>query len=169
MKRLITFLRSLLLVPLAVQIRTAVVNLWNNVRHEVVQVEEWGQTVIVRGLTLDEWLEYSRMGQLLAGITPGGDEDAPGEGSPLPAEPWQKYGHRALYAFVLVATLHDRKRRPVFGLAGTPERAQDVADVAAGFSDVHDQLVATALRLSGVQTAAEGESAPDPVDAAGNV
>lgn len=161
MKRLIMFLQSLLSLPMVVQIRTAVVNPWNNLRHEAVHVEEWLQTVIVRGLTLDEWLEYNRMGQLLAGI-------APGDGEASPAEPWQKYGHRALYAFVLVATLHDRKRRPVFGLPGTPERAEDIALVAAGFSDVHDQLVATALRLSGVQTSAEGEPASDPVEAAGN-
>jgi hypothetical protein len=168
MKRLIRALMALLALPLAVQIRTAVVNLWNNVRSEVVQVEEWGQTVIVRGLTLDEWLEYNRMGQLLSGIDPNKKDSELTDSSPPAPEPWQKYGHRALYAFVLVATLHDRKRRPVFGLAGTPERAQDIADVAAGFSDIHDRLVATALRLSGVQTADEGEAAPDPVDAAGN-
>lgn len=165
MKRLMRFLLSLLSSSPAVQIRCAVVDLWNNVRSEVVKVEEWGQTVIVRGLTLDEWLEYNRMGQVLAGIT---QDDELAEGLPPPGEPWQKYGHRALYAFVLVTTLHDRKRRPVFGLAGTVQRAQDIADVAAGFSDTHDRLVATALRLSGVDTAGEGESAPDPVDAAGN-
>lgn len=167
MKRLMRCLLSLLSSSLAVQIRCAVVDLWNNVRSEVVKVEEWGQTVIVRGLTLDEWLEYNRMGQILAGATPGEDDELP-EGLPPPVEPWQKYGHRALYAFVLVTTLHDRKRRPVFGLAGTAQRAQDVADVAAGFSDIHDRLVATALRLSGVDTAVEGESVPDPVGAAGN-
>ena len=135
-------------------------------RSEIVLVEEWGQSVIVRGLTLDEWLEYNRMGQLLAGVDPN-KKDSELTDSSAP-EPWQKYGHRALYAFVLVTTLHDRKRRPVFGLAGTDQRAQDIADVAAGFSDIHDRLVATALRLSGVKTAEEGEAAPDPVDAAGN-
>lgn len=165
MKRLITFLASLFYSPVAVQIRTAVVSLWNNVRHEVVKVEEWGQTVIVRGLTLDEWLEYNRMGQLLSGIPPDGDE----ESVSVEPEPWQKYGHRSLYAFVLVATLYDSKRRAVFGLPGTPERGQDIADVAAGFSDVHDRLVATALRLSGIKTAEEGQPASDPVAEAGNV
>lgn len=164
MKRLITFLLSLFSLPVAVQIRTAVVSLWNNVRYEVVKVEEWGQTVIVRGLTLDEWLEYNRMAQLLAGIPPEDD----GESQPPDPAPWQKYGTRSLYAFVLVATLHDGKRRPVFGAAGTAERAQDVAEVAAGFSDVHDRLVAVALRLSGIQTAPAGETAPDPVAEAGN-
>lgn len=146
------------------QIRTAVLDLWNSVRHEVVTVEQWNRKVIVRALTLDEWLEYNRMATLLGKAA--SVEDEPGE--VLPEEPWQKYGHSALYAFVLVATLYDRRRRPVFAPAGTPERAQDIAAVASGFSDVHDQLVARALLLSGVQVPAEGEPPIDPVDQAGN-
>lgn len=164
MKRLITFLRSLLCFPVPVQIRAAVLNLWNSVRYEVVTVEQWKRKVIVRALTLDEWLEYSRMAKALTSVNFEPDEDQP---EPLPPEEWQKYGERALLAFVLVATLHDHRQRPVFALEG-PERAADIAAVASGFSDVHDHLVACALRLSGITAAPEGEPAPDPVAEAGN-
>lgn len=149
---------------LADAVRASAVNVECNLRSKLVFVSEWGENVLLRGLTLSEWHEYSRMAELLSPAEP--DAEAP----PVPAvaEPWLAYGSRALYAFVLVTVLRDSRRAPVFAAAGTAQRAQDIAEVAASFTHVHDGLVAQVLELSGVKLGSE-EAPSDPVADAGNV
>jgi hypothetical protein len=145
----------------ASSLRAAVMDPWRNVKHEQFPVPEWGANVVVRGLTLGEWNEYNRMAQLLQPVT--ADDDAP-----APAvEPWAAHGVRALYAFVVVVALHDAERKPVFA-TDPQQRANDIAEVAAGYSHTHDRIVAKVYELSGLPAGEPGEAAPDPVDAAGN-
>lgn len=146
----------------AASLRAQVVDPFRNLKSEVVDVPEWGAKVVVRGLTLGEWREYNRMAALLAPALAEADADAERE-----REPWEKYGTPALYAFVVVASLHDENREPVFS-AEPLQRAKDVAEVAATFSDVHDRIAAKAFELSGIGLAEKGETPPDPVDEAGN-
>jgi hypothetical protein len=147
----------------AASLRAQVVDPFRNLKSEVVDVPEWGAKVVVRGLALGEWREYNRMAALLAPALAEG-EAAPAARDP---EPWEAYGAQALYAFVVVVSLHDENRAPVFS-AEPVQRAQDVAEVAAIYSPVHDRLAAKAFELSGLTLAAEGEAPPDPVDEAGN-
>ena len=150
---------------LADAVRASALNVECNLRAELVEVPEWGQSVYLRGLTLGEWHEYSRMAEQLAPTVT--DDEA---GMPAPAAQdaaWLKYGARALYAFVLVTVLRDANRAPVFAPPGSAQRGQDIADVAAGFTYVHDGLVARILALSGVKQGSE-EAPSDPVADAGN-
>lgn len=150
---------------LADAVRASAVSLERNLRSELVPVTEWGQSVYLRGLTLSEWSEYSRMTQALSPVPLEEGEELP------PADPldesWKPYGTRALFAYLLVTTLRDAKRVPVFAPAGTAQRAQDIAEVAQNFTHVHDQLVARIFALSGVRVGAEDQPS-DPVADAGN-
>ncbi len=148
----------------AASLRAQVVDPFSNLKSEVVAVPEWGAKVVVRGLKLGEWREYNRMAALLSPALVEGDTQADAERE---REPWEAFGIDALYAFVVVASLHDENRSPVFS-AEPVQRAQDVAEVAATFSAVHDRLAAKAFELSGIGMAEKGEAPPDPVDEAGN-
>lgn len=150
---------------LADAVRASAVSLERNLRSELVAVPEWGQSVYLRGLTLSEWSEYNRMAQALSPVPPEEGEELPAA-DPLD-EPWKPYGHRALFAYLLVATLRDAKRAPVFAPAGSAQRAQDIAEVAQNFTHVHDALVARIFALSGVKVGTE-EQPSDPVADAGN-
>ncbi|MTZ15107.1 hypothetical protein GNE00_15245 [Pseudomonas sp. JL972] len=146
----------------AASLRAQVVDPFRNLKSEVVDVPEWGAKVVVRGLKLGEWREYNRMAALLSPALAEGDTSAERE-----AEPWEAFGIDALYAFVVVVSLHDESLAPVFS-AEPSQRGKDVAEVAATFSAVHDRLAAKAFELSGVGVADKGEAPPDPVDEAGN-
>lgn len=148
----------------AASLRAQVVDPFRNLKSEVVDVPEWGAKVVVRGLKLGEWREYNRMAALLSPALAEGDTQADAE---RPREPWGAFGIDALYAFVVVVSLHDENRAPVFS-AEPVQRAKDVAEVAATFSAVHDRLAAKAFELSAVHLAEKGETPPDPVEAAGN-
>lgn len=143
-------------------LRAAVLDPWRNLKHTTVKVPEWGATVVVRALSLADWREYNRMAALLQPAADA-DPDAP----PREPEPWEVHGVRALYAFVVVATLHDENRQPVFA-TDPAERTADVAELAATYAAVHDVLAAKAFELSGLSLAQGDEPAPDPVDTAGN-
>lgn len=150
---------------LADAVRASVLNMDRNMRTELVEVPEWGQSVYLRGLTVGEWHEYGRMAALLTPRPEDAEDDAP-----VPDEQdklWLKFGVRALYAFALVAVLRDAQRMPVFAPAGSPQRAQDIADVAASFTHVHDGLASQIFKLSGIEQGDEGEPS-DPVADAGN-
>lgn len=148
----------------AASLRAQVVDPFRNLKSEVVDVPEWDAKVVVRGLKLGEWREYNRMAALLSPALAEGDTQADAERE---REPWEAFGIDALYAFVVVATLHDENRGPVFS-AEPVQRAKDVAEVAATFSAVHDRLAAKAFELSGIGMAEKGAAPPDPVDEAGN-
>lgn len=148
----------------AASLRAQVVDPFRNLKSEVVDVPEWDAKVVVRALKLGEWREYNRMAALLSPALAEGDTQADAE---RPREPWEAFGIDALYAFVVVVSLHDENRAPVFS-AEPVQRAQDVAEVAATFSAVHDRLAAKAFELSGIGMAEKGEAPPDPVDEAGN-
>lgn len=150
---------------LADAVRASAVSLERNLRSELVAVPEWGQSVYLRGLTLSEWSEYSRMAQALSPVPLEEGEELP-PADPLD-EPWKPYGTRALFAYLLVATLRDAKRSPVFAPAGSAQRAQDIAEVAQNFTHVHDALVARIFALSGVKVGTD-EQPSDPVADAGN-
>ncbi len=148
----------------AASLRAQVVDPFRNLKSEVVDVPEWGAKVVVRGLKLGEWREYNRMAALLSPALAEGDAQPAAERE---REPWEAFGIDALYAFVVVVSLHDENRAPVFS-ADPVQRAKDVAEVSATFSAVHDRLAAKAFELSGIGMAEKGEAPPDPVDEAGN-
>lgn len=148
----------------AASLRAQVVDPFRNLKSEVVDVPEWGAKVVVRGLKLGEWREYNRMAALLSPALAEGDAQPAAERE---REPWEAFGIDALYAFVVVVSLHDENRAAVFS-AEPVQRAKDVAEVAATFSAVHDRLAAKAFELSGIGMAEKGEAPPDPVDEAGN-
>lgn len=150
---------------LADAVRASAVSMELNVRSELVSVPAWGQSIYLRGLTLSEWSEYTRMTQALSPVPLGEDAELPPP-DPLD-EPWKPYGARALYAYLLVTTLRDAKRVPVFAPAGTAQRGQDIAEVAQNFTHVHDELVARIFALSGVKVGTEDQPS-DPVADAGN-
>lgn len=150
---------------LADMVRASAVSMERNLRSELVTVPEWGQSVYLRGLTLGEWSEYSRMTQALSPVPLEDDGELP---APDPLDdPWRPYGSRALYAYLLVTTLRDSKRALVFAPPGSPQRPHDIAEVAHNFTHVHDELVARILALSGVKVGTEDEPS-DPVTDAGN-
>ncbi|GEM_PF-1445111 len=152
----------------AASLRAQVVDPFRNLKSEVVDVPEWGAKVVVRGLKLGEWREYNRMAALLSPALAEGDAQPDTERErEREREPWEAFGIDALYAFVVVVSLHDENRSPVFS-AEPVQRAKDVAEVAATFSAVHDRLAAKAFELSGIGMAEKGEAPPDPVDEAGN-
>lgn len=142
-------------------IRGAAADLWRNLRHEVVQVPEWDQSVLLRGLTLAEWQEYGRISAELIAVA-GGGADAP------PSKPWHKFGDRALYAHVLMCGMHTPDREPVYPAANDAERLANMAEVAGAYSKVHDRLTSQIYDLSGAATGSKDAAAPDPVDTAGN-
>lgn len=133
-----------------------------NFKHETLSVEQWDDAqVIVRALSAGDWLDYRKrttdlitQARIDAGLPPLADDN---EDDPqLPAG----FSATALYAFVLVRTLFDETHARVF-------EDEDVDDVTAAFSPVHDRLVSKAFALSGVEAGGESEPA-DPVDLAGN-
>jgi hypothetical protein len=146
--------------PVDSGLRAAIVDPWRNLRHESVSVSEWGGAVILRGLTVAEWREYNRMAVTLATAVEAPADDA----APRDVAPWEAHGDRALFAFLLVCALHDENRQRIFPAGDAQQLAQDVAEVAAGYTSVHDRLAARVFELSGMSTAKDA----DPVADAGN-
>lgn len=126
-------------------------------KHERVTVPEWDNAkLVIRQLTAGDWIDYRAAisrARAAAGIEPGEPSELPV--NVIPAT-----------ALVLVRTLFDEDGKRALS-------DDDVADVAASFSDVHGRLVDKAFQLSGVTLTEKdpdtGESVPvDPVAAAGN-
>lgn len=145
--------------PDAGALRAAIVDPWRNLRHETIDVPEWGAKVVLRGLTIAEWREYNRMAVTLATAAEAPAADA----EPREPAPWEAHGDRALFAFLLVCALHDENRQRIFGI-DPAQIPHDVAEVATGYTDVHDRLASRVFALSGLSTAKDA----DPVAEAGN-
>ncbi|MCO8164844.1 phage tail assembly chaperone [Pseudomonas sp. 21LCFQ010] len=148
--------------PTDANLRRLALDPLRNFKHQTLTIEQWDNAhVIVRALSAGDWLDYRKrttelitQARIDAGLPPlaGDAEDDP----QLPAG----FSATALYAFVLIRTLFDATHNRVF-------EDQDLDDVTAAFSPVHDRLVSKAFELSGVE--AGGDSQPaDPVDLAGN-
>lgn len=115
----------------------------SNFKHEAVAVPEWGETVVIRAMSAGDWADYRRRSLELitdarksAGLPEvyeAGDAEA--VQLDVPAAP--------IYALVLVRTLFDESLVRVFS-------DNDVDEVTAAFSPVHDRLVSKAFELSGV-------------------
>lgn len=147
---------------LAHALRAIALDPWRNLKSEAVQVPEWdGCTVVLRALTVPDWVEYNRRALLLAPRPAEAAEDGLAVEAPAPqpeAVPAGEHGPRALYAFVLARALHDEARVRVFS-------DDDVPELAATYAATHDRLCARVFALSAVPT---GDGAADPVTAAGN-
>ncbi|MCQ4257475.1 phage tail assembly chaperone [Stutzerimonas stutzeri] len=140
-------------------LRAAIIDPWRNLRHEIIDVPEWGAKVVLRGLTIAEWREYNRMAVTLATAA----ETPADEAEPREPAPWEAHGDRALFAFLLVCALHDENRQRIFGVDPAQIR-NDVAEVAASYTGVHDGLAGRVFELSGMTAAKDA----DPVAEAGN-